>query len=114
MAVYLTVIFLEFIAYAISLNFKEEQQNKVFLTIGSIPVILVSALRYRSVGGNDPINYYNNFVLSQKFDLPTFLETAPMEDGYLIFVKMLSSIFKDPQWLFFWVALVCTVCVSYF
>ncbi len=114
MAVYLAVIVLEFVAYAFSMNFKEEQQNKMFLVLGSIPIILVSALRYKTIGGNDPLVYYNHYQSALSSTLEQLSSQSRMEYGYHVFVKILSTTFHDPQWIFFWSALIFTVCVAYF
>ncbi len=114
MAVYLTVIILEFVAYALSMNFKQEQQNKMFLVMSSIPIILVTALRHYTIGGNDPRVYYYHYQNSINSTLDQMMLQSRMEYGYHIFVKILSSIFENPQWLFFWTGVIFTVSVAYF
>ena len=112
MAIYLTVIFLDFVAYALSLNFKQEQQNKMFLVMGSIPLILVTALRHYTIGGNDPRVYYYHYQNSINLTLDQMMLQSSMEYGYNLFVKTLSSVFENPQWLYFWAGLIFTACVA--
>lgn len=85
--------------------------RKWYLTICGIPILLVTALRDNSIGGNDSQQYYNHYLIAQSMSLKQFTEFTRVENGYDTVIKILSSVFHNPQFVFVFSGLFFTIVI---
>lgn len=93
---------------------KTEMNNsykKWYLTFCGIPIFLVTALRHNTIGGDDPQQYYEHYLFSQSMSFKQFCEFSRMEDGYDIVIKILASVFHNPQFVFVFSGLFFTIVI---
>lgn len=94
-----------------------DRAKKMFLLCCGVCLFIMIAFRNRYVGSVDSNNYYNNWLLLRQYsfaELKLYLETNPMEDGYLFLVWVLSHIIAEPQFLFVITGLLFAIAVCRF
>ena len=102
------------------------RNKKIYLTICGLIVFLFLALRNKSLGSTDTVNYYTYFDYAidckswsqfysyegaKSIGLLGFKST---EFGFQFFVFALSRIFKDPQWIIVFSAAICVFSYVHF
>lgn len=88
--------------YKSSIN-SDDKAKRVFLIWCGIAMFLMLGLRSKSVGSDDPSNYYNNWADMVRMSIESissYAQNSEMEIGYLYFVGIFSKIFPHPQSLF--------------
>ena len=83
--------------YKSSIN-NDDKAKRVFLLWCGIVMFLMLGLRSKSVGSDDPTNYYNNWIDMVHMSIESissYAKNSEMEVGYLYFVGILSKVFPD-------------------
>lgn len=96
------------VSLAVSFGYKksikiDDKTKRTFLLWCGIVMFLIIALRHHAVGSMDSLHYYEHWQemqLRSFSSLKDYIEIAPFEPGYCVFVWVFSNILPHAQFLF--------------
>ena len=89
-----------------------EKAKKHLVAISMFPVFVLLAFKSTSVG-TDSLNYYEYFDVVKYSTLDELFQMRN-EKGYQLLMKIITSVFSDPQWQFIIVGFFITIAVGIF
>lgn len=98
MAIYLIVVLYTLVLGLILKPSLKSQNRKKYLILVWGVIILISSLRSFKVGRDLESHYYDSYLKISQIPMSKAINIIGYENGYIIFNKIISNLFSNPQW----------------